>query len=190
MISETVLLGIIVVCVLILSYVSTEHRWRKCVINEYNKLVKRLGSPDYVNSNPKGVSIWKKFSPCSPFTRIMLIDEAVPQFIPYKHYGFLYVTINYEIDKEMIEPILSCSESVMYDKLKRELTVRSNSLENAMVWLILIHDINKEKISQSQIQDEIKSRSSLAHCKSDENYTILQTIKDNYRLMETEYSCY
>jgi hypothetical protein len=187
MISETVILGVIL-CLFILSYHSySGPRWGKGPKTAYCRLVKVLGKPHYINTNPKGVSIWKKFTPDTPFTRVMLIDESVAQFIPYKHYGYLYVTINYEIDEKNIGDVLSCSESVMYDKLKKELTVRSNSLENSMVWLVLVHHINKGEIDVSQIREEIGKRTKLSYCNSQNNYNILQSIKDEYLLRNCDY---
>ena len=191
MIRETFILGIIVVCVLILSHRTCRGpRWRKGPSFEYRKLVKRFGKPNFINNNPKGAVIWKKFRPGNPFVRIMVIDESVAHYTPYKHYCYLYMTIKYDIDDENISTVLSCSESVMYDKLKSELTVRSNSLERAMMWLVLVHDINKGYIDVKNIREEIEKRSKLVYCKAKNNYTTLQTIHDEHNLKDVGYSCY
>lgn len=190
MICEIFILGFIVVCVfMMLYYSSCGPRWKKGPKNEYKKLIKKLGKPYYVNNNPKGVAIWKKFASDSPFVRVMLIDETVIHYVPYKHYGFLYLTIKYEIDPRDLTILLSCSESFMYDKLKRELTVRSGSFEQGMTWLVLANDINTNKIAVEQIQDQIEIRMKRLYCDAEKNYNILQTIGDKYKMQDSDYSC-
>lgn len=187
---EIFILAIIVVCVFIIMYdTSKGPRWGARPRAEYVRLIHKLGKPHYINKNPKGVAIWKRFPLCVPFERIMLIDESVVHYTPHRHCSFLYVTVKYEIDEEMIDEILSCSEAVMYDKLKRELTVRSNSLENAMTWLVLIHDVNKQILDHKQISSKIKELFQVSYSNAEKNYSTLQTIKNSFELKEKDYSC-
>jgi hypothetical protein len=146
-----------------------------------------LGPACYVNTRPGGTAIWKKFKPCIPFVRVMIIDENLPHHLPTPHCDYIYVTIKYMIDSKKITQVLAISDSIMYDQLKRELTVRCGTLEDAVATAILVNDANKGLIDESVLSDgtEYKRVISNARKNMNKNIITLQCIKDSH---DMEYS--
>ena len=182
MVAESFVLGVIIVLSLIISHKISNPRWEISKRVEYKKLVRILGNPNFSNTNPKGLAIWNKICDKIPFSRVMLIDEQIVQYVPYKHNGFLYVSIKYEIDEKDLESVLSISCALMYDKLKKVLTIRSDSLNHAMSWLILAHDVIKKQVDLPLSKEQIKQRLQTSCGSSSNNYNRLINIKAEYNL--------
>lgn len=100
----------------------------------YPDLVAKYGQPDI---RTKGVIGWYNKD---MYTRILLKDEQVANCKAEKYYDFLYFVIHVYIPKDKVCQIKSLSNSVLYDSLKRELIVRSNSIKTnvAIMYLVLL----------------------------------------------------
>jgi hypothetical protein len=68
---------------------------------------------------------------------------------PYSHCDFLYASIRVHIPDELLPTILSISKSIMYDRLKKELTVRCHFMGAivATMWLVMTLVNNPDKIN-------------------------------------------
>lgn len=91
----------------------------------YNDLVKELGDPNVLVDKPSGIAIWNQ---PAFFDEIILRDESVQSMVPFVHCEFLYATINVYVPEVMIPIVLSLSESIVYDRLKRTLTARAGNM--------------------------------------------------------------
>lgn len=165
-------------------------RWRTGPYKEYVRTVSRFGKPSYINKRSNGVAIWSKFPKSCPFYRIMIIDENVPHSKPMPHCDFIYTTIKYHIDPEKLMTVLNISDSIMYDKLKEELTARCHTLEANMATLLLAHDVNNDIVTPQQIATGrvYKKYIMNAHKDAVSNYNMLDSIKNNYTMRDADYS--
>lgn len=151
---------------------------------EYHKLVEKFGEPSFINTSPYGSAVWKKFGKCSPFARIMIVDEKVIHTKPHNHCDFIYVTIKYHIDPKKMRDVLSISDSIMYDKLKQEVTVRCNTLETAVATIVMVDGVHNDIITNSQVSGGLMYGDYMSNARKDvvNNYRVLQSIKDDYEL--------
>lgn len=101
---------------------------------KFNFLVKDFGNPDVFVNKPNGIAIWFKKD---IFENIMLLDESVEHQSPTPHCDFLYTTIMIHIPEEILCKVLELSDSIYYDKLKKHLTVRCNSMQSNVLMLYL-----------------------------------------------------
>jgi hypothetical protein len=162
--------------------------WRIGPKKEYHKIVTRFGNPSFVNFRPNGAAVWKKFKKDCPFTRLMVVDESVPHDTPGKHCDHTYTTINYYIDPKKLMDVLTISDSLMYDKLKKELTVRCSTLEANMATLVLADKVHKDIITNSKVATTYKRYITESQKFAVENYRLLQDINSNYEMREKDYS--
>lgn len=164
--------------------------WRIGPKKEYHRIVTRFGNPSFVNPRPNGVAIWEKFKKDCPFTRLMIVDESVPHNIPCSHCDYMYTTIKYHIDPKKLMDVLTISDSIMYDKLKEELTVRCATLEATMATLVLADKVHKDIITNSQVEDGIIYKRYITESQkfAVENYRLLQGISTDYKIRERDYS--
>ena len=181
--TQKIIATVIVLCLLLISY----HcllllRWKIEPMKEYYKISKRFGNPSFVNPSSGGVALWKQFGKESPFVRIMIVDEKKPHKKPAPHYDFIYATIKYHIDPKKMMDVRAISDSIMYDRLKEELTVGCRTLEANMATMVMVDLVHKDIITKSHVADGLtykryinKSRDTAAI-----NYRILQGIKNEY----------
>ena len=78
--------------------------------------------------------------------------------------------------------MFNISKSILYDSLKEELTARCHSLEVAMAMLIFADKVMKNVITPEEVLrgDRFKSYISTSVKDAQDNYRILQTLKDDY----------
>lgn len=164
--------------------------WRSGPKAEYYRTVERFGNPTYFDPRPDGVAVWSKFRKCCPFVRIMVADENVPHDKPKKHCDFIYTTIKYSINSGMRQHVLNISDSIIYDGLKEELTARCHTLEANMATLVLADKVNRELVAPAEVLDGDIYKNYIMQAKrgAASNYKILQSLKDNYKLRDLEYS--
>jgi hypothetical protein len=120
----------------------------------------------------------------------MVVDESVPHDTPVPHCDYTYITIKYHIDPKKLMDVLAISDSIMYDKLKEELTVRCSTLEANIATLVLADKVHKDIITNSQVADGITYKRYIAESQkfAVENYRILQDIRTDYQMREADYS--
>jgi hypothetical protein len=100
----------------------------------YPDLLKEFGSPTYTVNRKCGVAIWKQ---PQFFEKIMLKDESIEHKSPKPHCDFLYSTIKVHIEDNQFVNLLMLSESVTYDRLKKELTARCHFMGANVATLLL-----------------------------------------------------
>lgn len=148
-----ILIGIIVVAVIY--YVYTQYIHESFFINqtmlsiynfdhkvagfEYPKILKIFGYPSVFKDRPNGFVMWKK---PGIFEQIYIKDEAVKHG---DHCDFIYATIKVHIPQFSLPKVQDLSESLMYDRLKQELTVRCGSLSNIVQTMINALEIVSNK---------------------------------------------
>lgn len=119
----------IIVFILLYSYTSPKKSINKFTHylpkRKYIDIVNEFGKPCTIVNKPNGVAVWynRDF-----FTKIMLKDESIKHLKPKLHCDFLYSTVNIHIPEHIITKVLKLSESIYYDRLKKELTVRCGSM--------------------------------------------------------------
>jgi hypothetical protein len=156
--------------------------WKPGPKKEYERLVAKFGKPNYTNKGPKGVAVWKSVG---PFERVMIIDENVPHGA---HCDYVYFTIKYFIDSKQIPAVLKVSDSVMYDKLKEELTVRCGSIENSIATLVLVDKVNNSLVPDDKVRETYNKMILTATDVVEENYRILESVVDDYELKHVDYT--
>ena len=157
--------------------------WKVDPKREYYKIVSLFGKPYYLGYSPGGVAIWKKFEDDCPFKRIMITDSCVEHAHGPKdnhHNDCIYTTIKYQADPNRIMDMLRVSDTVMYDKLREELTVRCNSFENNMAILVLVDSVHKGLTPPGLAPGEYKQAIISARENSVKNYRILQGVRDDF----------
>ena len=91
----------------------------------YPILVSELGKPDSVLNVEGGHAIWTSKD---YLLNITLKDEIIQHLKPDQHCDFLYVTIIVFIPDSTLIKVLELSDNLTYDRQKKQLTVRCNSL--------------------------------------------------------------
>jgi len=190
MTGQVIALVVVLCLILIACGCLTRPHWRIGPKKEYHKIVTRFGNPSFVNSIPNGAAVWKRFKKDCPFVRLMVVDESVPHDTPGPHCDYTYITINYHIDPKKLMDVLAISDSLMYDKLKEELTARCATLEKTMATLVLADKVHKDIITNSQVADGITYKRYIAESQkfAVENYRLLQDISEDYQMREADYS--
>lgn len=148
--------------------------WCKKVKKEYKNIKNRFGLPRFFSNEGK-VVLWERLGKDVPFSRIMLENRC-----DYP----LTLTIKYYIDSFKIQDILGLSDTLIYDRLKKELSVRATSLEEGMNMLVIVNNFNKDLISISQVNRLIIQGSNLTKKMKEDNYITLKNIKDDYYLRD------
>jgi hypothetical protein len=156
--------------------------WKSASRREYGKMVKRFGKPFYYSSLKGGTAVWKKFKPSCPFLRVAVIDDLSKSCECSKN--IVHVTTKYQMDSSRIPDMLKISDTIKYDKLKEEITVKNNSLEECMAMIILAHRVSKNSVSLSEVEKNnlVRKYCSHANVNAVPNYRILQSIKTDYEL--------
>lgn len=170
---------IILLIILIMYRCVSRPDWKTGPKIEYHRLVKKYGRPTYSNTGSNGIAIWKY---PGPFKRIMVIDENVPHG---SHCDYVYATIKYFIDPKDMVNVLKVSDSIMYDKLKEELTVRCNSIELCAATIVLVNNVNKGLIKN--IDEQYRKDILRAIDDAESNLGIINDIKKNYEYKNMDY---
>jgi hypothetical protein len=153
--------------------------WRNAKPRErYADIVRDFGAPDHISDRPGGAAVWNEDRLMGQmgtvWTKIELVDESVYHPSPAPHCDFLYATIRYRVPEEMIAAVMSISESLIYDQLKRELTARCHFMGANVATLYLathvasgtldIKEIKKNDLYGKAVRstmDEAKGRSAI-----------------------------
>lgn len=117
-------------------------------------LLLELGPPDTINTSAGGYAIWTKgtlHSRGKCWNRVELWDEQVTH---NDHNDFLYTEYHLRVPSELVPNILSLSDTIMYDKLKEVLIVRSNKLnKNTAITLLAMYvSTTRMSLRQARVQ--------------------------------------
>jgi hypothetical protein len=128
--------------------------WHNQNAADYVKvLISRYGVPSSVDPSSGGIVIWKKDKLMNtPFDRIEVRDESIPHAYPMPHNGFMYVFVNYDIAPSKFLEVTSVSGSISYDPLKKQLRVRSGSIETGVATLALATQVGEGHLSLNYVQ--------------------------------------
>lgn len=117
------------------------------------KLISQYGMPSSVDPSSGGIAIWKKDKLMNtPFDRIEVRDESIPQAYPFPHHAFVYLFVNYDVAPSKFLEVTSISGSVSYDPLKKQLRARCGNIEACIATLALCSQIGEGHISLNYAQ--------------------------------------
>ncbi len=97
---------------------------------EFARQVKQFGLPSFLDPKPGGFAVWdnmtlkKLEAPANCLYRVVIMDEQIPHSKPGPHVDYLYYWVFMDIPDELIPDVLSISDSISYDPLKKLLQVR------------------------------------------------------------------
>jgi hypothetical protein len=174
-----VFVGILLILIIIMICKCTKSpMWNPHIKKEYIRMIEKYGKPSHVNIIPGGLAVWG--NTCvgdTPFERLMIVDENV---LHGNHFDFVYATVKISIDSKILSDVLSISDTLMYDKLKEELTSRCSSMETNMATLVLADKVEKGLVPVNMIDEVYKQEIISSNEKAHVNYTILQLMKEEY----------
>jgi hypothetical protein len=111
----------------------------KRVSHEYPKIVGVFGYPTVFEDRPNGFIMWDNVG---VFKSIYIKDESVKHD---DHCDFVYATVSIHIPQFALDKIYDLSKSIMYDRLKNELTIRCGSLSQIVSYLAMVLEIVHNK---------------------------------------------
>jgi hypothetical protein len=171
---ETVFL--ILLIIILIAFCVAKPLWRTHSRKQYIEVEEKIGSPDYVNPGPNGVAIWK-MPKNTPFKRVMVVDEKMNNVLVQK---CIYLTTKLYVDPRNVCKVLSIANTIMYDRLKNEITVKGSSLAAAMATIVLAQQVNKEIIPDNLINEKYKNYIQSSAKNENKNFTHLCVLKDEY----------
>lgn len=104
-------------------------------------LVKKYGSPSEVTATR---IIWHNNGPWK-FTE--LVNEEIPHHFPVPHMDMLYQAVNYRIDPDKADELLTYDGSVILERTKGEIAARCDKEEPNFLAINLAHDVATGKRS-------------------------------------------
>lgn len=123
----SITITIIIILILCIWFLSEQYYNKTYFTNAnsnlyYPILVNKFGRPDVLYNMADGIAMWNNPVVNKNYTRIYLMDEK-------GDLGFLYFTITMDIPKNKLCKVVEFSESVKYDRAKKELMVRGSTIE-------------------------------------------------------------
>jgi len=143
-------------------------------------IINVYGKPTTIDKKSGGFAVWnqktlKKKKKC--YDRIVIRDEQIPHLKPLPHIDFLYLTIDYYIPLPKLLQVLGITQSLMYDQLKQQITVRCHWMKANINTLYLAIKIADGNLTLKEV-------------KSKDLYKKLMTDPDENALKEREeYIC-
>lgn len=104
------------------------------------KIIERFGIPNVFAPQPGGLAIWTEDAlKGTIFSKVEVRDELreVTRNVDAR-WTCLLLSVNYDLDLDMIEKILKIDDSVVVDKISKTITVRSYDFESATAILMVI----------------------------------------------------
>lgn len=117
------------------------HFQNSLAAERYQSLRATYGKPFYVVDKPGGVAVWRN---ADYFEEIVVKDESIAHAKPEPHCDFLYATVKVHVPDEALPAVLMLSQSVMYDRLKNQLTARCHFMGASVATLKLALEIAEE----------------------------------------------
>ncbi len=120
-----------------------------------NDLIKVYGNPSVIDKSKGGIAIWdkktlKKQNRC--WDRIVIRDEQIPHNKPASHIDFLYTTVDYNVPIKKLLEVLGLSDSIMYDQLKQQITVRCHYEKANISTLVLAMRIADGELTLKKVK--------------------------------------
>jgi hypothetical protein len=107
-----------------------------CRARGFARLMAQLGPPDLVDPSPGGIAIWSRSTlrkrQYGFLRRVEILDEQVPCGIPVRHKSNLYIYVSLKPSNEQLQNLLTMSPNFSYDRGKRLLVVRADTLDRAV----------------------------------------------------------
>jgi hypothetical protein len=116
----------------------------------YNQLVDKYGTPDVYDPRTGGFAVWYRTTLKSKghiWDRIEIHDEQVPHTVPTPHVDYMYTWFKMDIPENKRNIILSMSDSITYDPLKKLIRARCHfeGANIATIWLAM-QVVQEEKL--------------------------------------------
>lgn len=119
------------------------------------QLVQELGEPDIFDPTVGGNAIWKERSLKNRyyglFKRVELHDENVPNMNPIVFKGSLYTWVQIDLSPGFVKKLTTIVPFTMYDRQKKWLLVRTDTLDNNLAVIALVCSLKKGHVSFSQV---------------------------------------
>ena len=135
---------------------------------QYQQLVNLFGYPTIVRNERYGAVIWINKD---IFNKIVLADELLEDSDPILHYDFLYTVVIVKIPSKSFCDVLNSNQSIIYDQIKNELTVRSNSIGANVSILLMIMKIIDNPNNTINYKNELPNI--IQQSKNSDNYKML-----------------
>lgn len=106
---------------------------------ELSRVISEFGTPGILDTSPGGMGRWSgDLLRGTPFTEIVLKDEAIPHCCPAPHLDYLYGSVCVDIPSDVQSAMLDVSKSVWYDRLTHTLTARCHFMGAVVATLLLV----------------------------------------------------
>lgn len=111
-------------------------------IRGVQQLIRKIGTPDLADGKRGGIAIWShstlKKRKYGFLQRVEIIDENIPETRPIKHFSNIYIWVKMKLTATMENNVLSMSNNFFYDRAKKMLITRADSLDTAVAQAALI----------------------------------------------------
>ena len=155
---------------------------------EFTNLVAEFGNPDVLVNKPYGIAIWKNKG---YYDIIKLLDETIQNNDPEPHCVFLITVVTAYIPRESFCKVLDMSDTLQYDRIKGELSVKTHNMRTNVATLYTAF----RTIADPDNYAEYKSKFDeiVAAAAVNENYDYLQNelgnlIAENNRTYQNQLS--
>jgi len=131
-----------------------------------NILYDVLGKPNRMSPEAGGVVIWENVDPffrqanvfpgksLQVYSKIMIKDEQIPHLVPGPHTDSMYAFMYMDIPSDKVNDVLSLTESIGYDTMKKEIYARCHFMAANIVSLYLAKQIANGHKSLAHAQQE------------------------------------
>lgn len=109
---------------------------------ELPRVISEFGTPGILDTSPGGLGRWgARLLTGTPFTELVIKDEAIPHCCPAPHLDYLYASVCVDLSPEVQTAMLTISKSVWYDRLTHTLTARCHFMGAVVATLLLVTQI-------------------------------------------------
>ena len=168
--------------------ISVSNFYHELPKKQFAGLISEFANPDIVVNKPYGIAIWKNKG---YYDVIMLLDESVQHNDPEPHCDFLYTIVTVYIPHDLVCMVLDLSETITYDKLKGQLSVRCQSMAANVATLYyalkIVSEPNNFDYNKSQYDELISSTINKQNYSNLENQ-LGQLIEQNHNIYQNELS--
>lgn len=145
-------------------------------------LQKKYGNPTIIDSKQGGYAKWKFVN--GPYKEIMIRDEQIKHSIVdlYPHVDFVYVTYNYNLNKDRVPLINSYMKNVFYTLALDQVTIRCNSVEKCNAQMVAVTKINEDISNVTNISEQIPYNYALVDSENSMRYDPTANMRNLYIL--------
>jgi len=118
------------------------------------KLWSLFGTPLYYDELQNGYAVWAGDQLSSTYwSSLVVFDDMLKH---NDHYDFISATIDIDIPSTKVSDVINLDESIMYDQLRKKLTVRCNSIMCIMGTVFAAIQIAYDEINNTDARGIIK----------------------------------